>query len=115
MNNLISNAIKHADATRILLAFRRRGDQIVFHVHDNGRGMSEKVLSDALKPLSKGDDSDGHGLGLGIVKELCNTAGMCFTINSVPGRGTSVSVFMSRAEASQDSPAQSQTARGVLL
>lgn len=115
MNNLISNAIKHADATRILLAFRRRGDQIVFQVHDNGRGMSEKVLSDALKPLSKGDDSDGHGLGLGIVKELCNTAGMCFTINSVPGRGTSVLVFMSRAEASQDFPAQSQTARGVLL
>lgn len=103
MNNLISNAIKHAGATRILLAFRSRGDQVVFQMYDNGRGMSEKVLGDALTPLNKGADSDGHGLGLGIVKELCIAGDMPFAINSIPGRGTSVSVSMRRAETSHDS------------
>ena len=41
LNNLISNAIWHSGASHILVGARRRGDDIVFEVRDNGRGMPQ--------------------------------------------------------------------------
>jgi signal transduction histidine kinase len=92
MNNLLSNAFKHAGATTVLAGFRRRGNGAVFQVHDNGCGMNESQLEKALSTFGKSDESEGQGLGLGIVQELCRNQGIGFAIQSLPGRGTSVSL-----------------------
>ena len=96
MSNLVANAIKHSNAKRILLGFRRRGDSVTFQVHDDGDGMDAQALADAMTPLSKGSESSGHGLGLGIVKALCEAQSMPFTIRSTPGSGTSAYIEMAR-------------------
>lgn len=92
MTNLIGNALAHAEPTRLLIGFRLRGKKVVFQVHDNGRGMDKKSLSNALLPGVKGADSEGHGLGLKIVQELCVTQDMPFTMHSTLGKGTSAYV-----------------------
>jgi signal transduction histidine kinase len=99
MTNLVSNALAHAEATRILIAFRPRGDHIVFQVHDNGKGIDTSLRDELFEPGRKGEDSAGHGLGLGIVSELCRKNRMPLVFNSRVGHGTSALVSMPRHQA----------------
>lgn len=92
MTNLISNAMTHAGASRLLVGFRFRGGRVVFQVHDNGRGMGDDTLANVLLPGVKGPDSEGQGLGLKIVQELCQAQDMPFTMRSTLGGGTSAYV-----------------------
>lgn len=98
MTNLVSNALAHAQAKRITIGFRPHGASVIFQVHDNGIGIDDDALENVLESGVKGAQSDGHGLGLGIVKELCRGAGMEFQLRSHKGRGTSAFVAMPRAD-----------------
>lgn len=97
MTNLIGNALKHAAANRILVGFRGRDDKVVFQVHDDGHGISEEGKLHLFVPGVKGVESDGHGLGLGIVQELCHAQGFTFKLDSNEGVGTSAYVIIPRA------------------
>jgi len=94
MTNLISNALAHAKPQRVLVGFRPKGGKVVFQVHDDGCGMDDEAMARVQNTAVKGDASEGHGLGLGIVRELCQAQGMPFYIHSLPGRGTSAYVEM---------------------
>jgi signal transduction histidine kinase len=100
MSNLISNALAHGAPRRLLVGFRPRGKRIVFQVHDDGVGMDAQTLARVTQQGFKGADSDGHGLGLSIVEELCRAQGMTFTLRSEPGRGTSACVSLPRHQGS---------------
>lgn len=64
-------------------------------VADNGPGMAPDVLSRALDPLftTKGIRG-GAGMGLPMVKGFARQSGGDVTIQSSPGAGTSVNVFL---------------------
>jgi len=94
MTNLLANVFAHAQASRVLVGFRRRGAQVSFEVYDDGAGMDETVLTAALQQGGKGAASNGDGLGLSIVQDLCETQGYRFSIRSRPGHGTAVKVLM---------------------
>ena len=94
MTNLISNAIKHADASRIVVGFRRKGDKVIFQVHDNGLGIAEAMQATLFVSGIKGETSQGDGLGLAIVKELCEAHNMPFELRSEHNIGTSIYVAM---------------------
>ncbi|WP_186300209.1 sensor histidine kinase [Denitromonas ohlonensis] len=97
MTNLISNALAHAAPTRILVSFRRRGDAVCFHVRDNGRGMDAETLARVREPGARGEtESDGHGLGLGIVQALCDAGEMRFALASTAGRGSCATIEIAR-------------------
>lgn len=96
MTNLVSNALSHAAPTRLLVGFRPRADRVLFQVHDDGVGMDEQTLAKIMQQGVKGADSDGHGLGLSIVEELCRARGMRFVLKSSPGHGTSACVSLPR-------------------
>lgn len=100
MTNLISNALAHAAPTRLLVGFRPQGSRVLFQVHDDGVGMDAHTLARVTEQGFKGADSDGHGLGLGIVDELCRAQGMTLSLQSEPGRGTSACVSLPRHESS---------------
>lgn len=79
----IQNAVKHADASKVVLSLRRAGDRVVLGVSDDGVGFDVR----AARPAS---GSDGYGLG--SVAERCALIGAELRIESVSGRGTAVIV-----------------------
>ncbi|MEP6264725.1 MAG: sensor histidine kinase [Erythrobacter sp.] len=92
ISNLVSNALKHSGANRLLLGVQERGDHVLLRVVDDGRGMSEQQLAAFGSAYTKGDDSEGHGLGLHLVKAYADNPGHAITTRSTPDRGTCITL-----------------------
>jgi two-component system cell cycle sensor histidine kinase PleC len=99
--NLVSNAVKFTqDGGRIEVSAARnaQGDfQLV--VTDNGPGITREKIDRVFKPFTQGDNrydrqSGGTGLGLALVRGLCELHGGRAWIESEPGRGTRAFVVL---------------------
>ena len=92
--NLLSNAIGFsAPGQTVTLAALRRGDEMVFKVSDQGRGISHEVIAhvfDRFHSNTIGSRHRGVGLGLSIVKSFVELHGGRVLIDSAPGDGTTV-------------------------
>ncbi|MEL7110462.1 MAG: sensor histidine kinase [Pseudomonadota bacterium] len=88
VSNLVSNAIKYTASGAILVSAHRRAGKLEIGVRDTGAGMDEATLQEALKKYSKGQASQGAGLGLALVSETARRLGIAFEINSRELRGT---------------------------
>ena len=92
--NLLSNAIGFsAPGQTVTLAALRRGDDIVFKVSDQGRGIPPEVIAhvfDRFRTETIGSRHRGVGLGLSIVKSFVELHGGRVLIDSAPGEGTTV-------------------------
>lgn len=94
LSNLVSNAIHNTTAGGILIAARMRANGLLFQVFDTGSGMTEVELERFQQALESGSGSEGYGLGLTIVDELCRVHNWHLDIRSTPNRGTCVSVLV---------------------
>jgi two-component system NtrC family sensor kinase len=76
-----------------------RRDYVSVAVRDTGSGMAEEVRRSAFEPFftTKGPGR-GTGLGLSMVHGFAHQLGGTVTLDSEPGRGTTVTVFLPRAE-----------------
>ena len=85
------------------------GDYVVVTVRDVGTGMTPEVLAKAFEPFftTKGPGV-GSGLGLSQVFGTARQSGGDVQIQSTPGKGTSVSVFLPRSATSAAPPTASQ-------
>jgi signal transduction histidine kinase len=73
------------------------GDYVLVSLSDDGEGMTESVLQRAFEPLFTTKVSGtGTGLGLAQVLAACEQAGGTARIDSVPGRGTTVRLYLPR-------------------
>src|SRR5205807_7911 len=92
--NLLSNAIGFSlPGQTVTLAALRRGDEIVFKVSDQGRGIPLEVLDrvfDRFHSDTIGSRHRGVGLGLSIVRSFVELHGGRVLIDSAPGEGTIV-------------------------
>jgi signal transduction histidine kinase len=68
-----------------------RDDRLV--VSDTGSGIKESDLDNITQPHIRGTDSNGFGLGLSIVKRLCDRFGWQFEIKSEVDRGTTAQLI----------------------
>ena len=96
-SNLVSNAVKHAGEGTVLIGCRRADGGLRIEIHDDGPGMPEHEVERVLKPYTRGDRSDGTGLGLALVTDLACEQGLTFTLTSVEGRGTVAAITVPRA------------------
>jgi signal transduction histidine kinase len=86
------------------------GDYAAITVSDTGRGMSLEVRERAFEPFfTTKDASKGAGLGLSQVYGFAKQSGGHVTIESVPGDGTSVTIYLPRAAAAGATAAASPT------
>ena len=92
--NLLSNAIGFsAPGQTVTLAALRRGDELVFKVSDQGRGIPDEVIAhvfDRFHSNTMGSRHRGVGLGLSIVKSFVELHSGRVLIDSAPGEGTTV-------------------------
>jgi len=91
--DVVQNSFE-AGATRVDLSVARTGTMLACSVADNGRGMDEDTRRRALDPFytdGKKHPSRKVGLGLPFLEEMTRASGGAFSLDSAPGRGTTVS------------------------
>lgn len=100
LSNLLSNALRYTPRGGVLIGARRRAGGIEIQVLDSGPGLLDEQLQRLMKPFEQGADAaaQGFGLGLYIVKSLCEQCGYRFSVRSTLQRGSCFAVFIPHAE-----------------
>ncbi len=92
--NLLSNAIAFSDdGGRIEVNCAREGEEVVFRVRDEGRGIPKTFIDmvfGRFESRSTGARRRGAGLGLSIVKSFVELHGGRVSVVSSEGQGTTV-------------------------
>ena len=87
------------------------GDYVMVAVRDTGSGMTPEVLAKVFEPFfTTKEVGKGSGLGLSQVFGLAKQSGGGVRIDSTPGEGASVEVFLPRASGSVLPETRSQAA-----
>ena len=110
--NLVANAVKFTQpggSVRVSAALRA-GGEVSISVADTGIGMSADEIPRALQPFGQVDNSlsrpqGGTGLGLPLAKRLVELHGGALTLESEPGRGTTVICTLPPERTCRRSPA----------
>ncbi|WP_428151369.1 response regulator [Brevundimonas sp.] len=90
------------------------GQHVMVSVSDNGSGMNDEVLAKVFEPFfTTKAVGKGSGLGLSQVYGLAKQSGGGVTIETVVGEGTTIKVFLPRADAVPVSEAPSATVASV--
>lgn len=95
VGNLISNAIKysHPGGTVTLLLKGR-----VLMVRDEGIGIEKEKLPVIFERYQRGTEyAGGFGVGLSVVKSICDTYAITLKVVSEPGYGTTVMLMLPEA------------------
>lgn len=98
VGNLVDNAIKYAPGSTIDVTVHVQGRFIIVTVSDDGPGMSPELRARAFERFSRGETAGsvpGSGLGLAIVESAVERAGGAVSLQSAPGRGTTVELRFS--------------------
>lgn len=101
---LVENAINHGMVNMkqrgiVLITGVLIGDKIQFTVEDNGRGISEQKIAEINREICEGDfDAKGNYAlkNLNRQLQLLYGNGCGLNLSSVPGRGTTVTVMISK-------------------
>ena len=80
LNNLTENAIKYSECDAIEIYAKKGSGDIIFGVKDFGNGVPQNIRSDIFRKFFRSGEEDtrttkGTGLGLYIVKQICNLHG----------------------------------------
>ena len=97
--NLISNAIKYSyEGGEVLISTKKENNEVIFSVKDNGMGLVSEQIRNILETGARVNsktgtgEEKGTGIGLAICNEILKKSGGYMTIDSVPEKGTTVSL-----------------------
>ncbi len=91
VSNLLQNAIKYTIEGEIQLILNAHG----FSIHDTGPGIPEEIKKTVFEPFVRDQmyNHNGIGLGLSIVKRICEKKGWQVSLSSGENKGTSISII----------------------
>lgn len=102
--NFLSNAQKFTEKGEIRVTFRQLQKEngkvsLMFRVHDTGKGMDAKFISRIFKPFEQESQDitkqyGGSGLGMSITDRLVYLMGGEIVIDSMLGKGSDFSVYL---------------------
>lgn len=88
----------------------RPGRFLRIEVRDTGKGMDAATLARVMEPFfTTKPEGEGTGLGLPLAKAVAERAGGGMTIDSEPGRGTRVTLWLPEAPSANAAPGEAQT------
>ncbi len=93
--NLIRNAFAYTDSGKVSIAL----EDDTLTVTDTGRGIPEQEIGKIFQRQFKGSGSTGSGIGLSLVKRICDRYGWEAVIKSSPGHGTSARLIFAKSSA----------------
>lgn len=88
LSNIVGNAFHHARGSEVLIA--SEGSKLT--IADSGPGIAANAIDGLFTEFAKGEDSDGHGLGLSIVQRLCSQEGIGLLVSTSVSSGTTVTL-----------------------
>lgn len=91
LNNLVVNALNHAGCGEV--SVRLEAGRVI--VQDTGAGIEARDLAHIFERRYRGARTGGLGLGLYIVKRICDRLGWTIAVRSAPGAGTCVEIGFS--------------------
>ena len=100
--NLLSNAIRYTPQNgTVILACRKRGDDLRIEVRDNGIGIPSEEQQNIFREFvqlanNARDRSKGIGLGLAIVDRLSKLLHHPLSLRSAPNRGSTFAITVAR-------------------
>ncbi len=101
VKNVVDNALKYSDpaGAPVQVAIFRRSQHVVVKVGDTGCGIPAEDLPHVFEPFYRVDTSrskqtGGYGLGLSLCKIIMEAHGGGITVESEPGRGTTVTMLL---------------------
>ncbi|MEK8050291.1 CHASE domain-containing protein [Ideonella sp. DXS22W] len=111
--NVLANGLKYSQppapvTLSVLSATHEARDWALLRIVDTGIGMSPEQCAQAFDRFYRADPSGhilGAGLGLAIVKEIVSLHQGRVTLDSTPGAGTQVTIWLPRAAAPVAGPA----------
>lgn len=89
LGNIIRNAFSYTDQGIIRISLEAQS----VTVEDTGSGICEDELSHLFERYHRGQSSTGAGIGLSLVKRICDHYGWRIAIESQEGRGTQSRLF----------------------
>lgn len=102
--NFLSNAQKFTEKGEIRVTFRQLQKEngkvsLMFRVHDTGKGVDAKFISRIFKPFEQESQDitkqyGGSGLGMSITDRLVHLMGGEIVIDSMLGKGSDFSVYL---------------------
>jgi len=101
--NLLSNAVKFtAEGGQVVIEVVTNGPMTVIRVSDSGIGIDAKDLPRLMHPFEQAESnqarpSKGTGLGLALVRSLVDLHGGQVGVESVVGKGTTVTIALPTA------------------
>ncbi len=102
MKQVVINAVKYRKEKNSKIKFwaEANPEKVVFHIEDNGIGISKKDLPRVMEKGYTGTTGRQYekstGMGLYLCKNLCNKLGLSFQIASEEGIGTIVTIDFPR-------------------
>jgi signal transduction histidine kinase len=88
LSNLIDNALRHTEQGELRIGYRDG----TLDIEDTGTGIAAEALPHLFERFYRapGGGPDGFGIGLAIVKKICDRHGWRIAVESTPGAGTRV-------------------------
>jgi cell cycle sensor histidine kinase DivJ len=105
LQNLLSNAIKFSEAgSSITLSASVENDELMLRVRDSGIGILPDERARVFEPFFRGSNFDeraGLGLGLSIVRDAVAKHEGHIHLESTPGAGTTIDIYLPLADAAR--------------
>lgn len=98
LKNLISNAIRYTETQKnLFLIVLEKQEGTTITIQDEGKGMTKDEIEHMFDRFYRGKGSnreEGYGIGLSLVKQICDLYGIKIQVTSEIGSGTSISLIL---------------------
>lgn len=113
LHNLVANAVKYTDKGRVCVRCEHTGSRLSIDVEDTGIGIPQEELPTIFNEFyqleNRGRRRQGIGLGLAIVRHICNLLNYQIEVSSQVGFGTRFRVHIPMSAYVPGSPQKPST------